>query len=250
RIVVVQKVIAKTVGPLTPTVTGIFDAIKKAATDYIVDWNGGYLYQVTGPYRDQCVVNMDRRVCSCRKWELTGIPCKHVVAAIYNMSENRMGVGILEHWVHAAYKLRTWAHVYSFKIYLCNGREIWHVVESRTVIIPPNHKPQVGRPPKKKKKGCKGQGGASQAGGSSQQSQGPRQGAGARNASSQAAGSSQPSATPSQASQGPSQHSAGPTQASQGPRQGFQAPRPAPSSGPQRLTKKSASRHSLVKPPF
>ncbi|GJZ32121.1 hypothetical protein Tco_0577557 [Tanacetum coccineum] len=51
RIVVVQKVIAKIVGPLTPS-----------------------------------VIKM--------KWELTGIPCKYVVAAIYNMSENSVGVGI------------------------------------------------------------------------------------------------------------------------------------------------------------
>ncbi|GJY91262.1 hypothetical protein Tco_0506458 [Tanacetum coccineum] len=47
-IIVVQKVIAKTVRPLTLTVIGIFDAIKKAANDYIIDWIGGYLYQVTG----------------------------------------------------------------------------------------------------------------------------------------------------------------------------------------------------------
>ncbi|GKF37371.1 hypothetical protein Tco_0114129, partial [Tanacetum coccineum] len=111
--------------------------------------------------------------------------------------------------VHAAYRLETWAHVYSFKINPCNSREMWPVVESRIVIIPPIHKPQVGRPPKKRKKsvdelasqsfsssklsrkgklvkcsqcanlghirkGCRGQGGASQAGGSSQQSQGAR----------------------------------------------------------------------------
>ncbi|GJX44845.1 mutator type transposase [Tanacetum coccineum] len=92
---------------------------------------------VTGPYKDQYVVNMDSRVCSCRKWELTGIPCKHVVAAIYNMSENSMGVGIPEQWDHTAYILETGAHVYSFKVNPCNGRDIWPVVESRTVIIPP-----------------------------------------------------------------------------------------------------------------
>ncbi|GJW34887.1 mutator type transposase [Tanacetum coccineum] len=34
---------------------------------------------------------MDRRECSCRKWELDGIPCKHVVDAIY-MFENEIGV--------------------------------------------------------------------------------------------------------------------------------------------------------------
>ncbi|GJZ34644.1 hypothetical protein Tco_0580461 [Tanacetum coccineum] len=185
-----------------------------------------HLYQVTGPYRDQCVVNMDRRVCSCRQ-------------------------------------LKTWAHVYSFKINPCNSREMWPIVESTTVIIPPNRKPQVGRPPKKRKKshdeitsqscssgklsrkgmlvkcskcgnlghnrkGCKGQGGASQAGGSSQA--GARnisgQAVSARNDSSQAVGSSQPSAEPSTTTgarnassqaTGASQPSAIPSTTSQGP---------------------------------
>ncbi|GJS90775.1 zinc finger, CCHC-type containing protein [Tanacetum coccineum] len=91
RIVVVQKVIAKTVGPLTPSVTKI-------------------------------------RICSYKKWELTGIPCKHALAAIYNMSENSVGVNPY------------------------NGRDMWPVVESRTVIIPPLYKPSVGKPLKKRKK--------------------------------------------------------------------------------------------------
>ncbi|GJR30840.1 mutator type transposase [Tanacetum coccineum] len=76
RIVVVQKVIPKIVGPLTPSMTKLFDAIKK-------------------------------RLLGTLKWELTGIPCKHAVAAIYNMSKNSMGVAIPEQWVHAAYRLET-----------------------------------------------------------------------------------------------------------------------------------------------
>ncbi|GJR38912.1 hypothetical protein Tco_1214596 [Tanacetum coccineum] len=86
-----NKVIAKTVGLLTPSVTKMFNAIKRKATEYNVQWNGGFLYQVTEPYKDQYVVNMDRRVCFCRKWELTRIPYKHDVAAIYNMSKNLVG---------------------------------------------------------------------------------------------------------------------------------------------------------------
>ncbi|GKE98031.1 mutator type transposase [Tanacetum coccineum] len=95
---------------------------------------------------------MDRRVCSCRKWDLTGIPCKHVVAAIYNMYENSVGGGMPVQWVHAAYRLETWAHVYSFKVDPCNERDMWPVVESRTVIIPSLYKPPIGRTPKKRKK--------------------------------------------------------------------------------------------------
>ena len=37
-------------------------------------------------------------------------------------------------------------------LHLCNGKEMWPVVESRTVIIPPLYKPPVSRPPKKRKK--------------------------------------------------------------------------------------------------
>nr|GEY66403.1 hypothetical protein [Tanacetum cinerariifolium] len=118
RIAVVQKVIAKTVGPLPPYMTVLLMLSKKAT----------------------------------EKWELTGIPCKHVVAAIYNMSENSVGVAIPEQWVHAAYRLETWAHVYSFKVNPCNGRETWPTVRNPTVIIPPLYKPPVGRLPKKRKK--------------------------------------------------------------------------------------------------
>ncbi|GJV73561.1 hypothetical protein Tco_1493556 [Tanacetum coccineum] len=207
-----------------------------------------------------------------KKWKLTGIPCKHDMAVIYNMSENSVGVAIPEQWVHAAYRLETWAHVYSFKVNPCNNREMWPVVESPTVIIPHLYKPLVGRPPKKRKKShdeiasescsssklsrkgksvkcasarqaasarnVSGQAtGArnvsSQSGGSSQPSAAQSTSICARNASSQVVGASQPSAAPSTTSQGPTQHSAG-------PRQGFQAPRPAPV---QRLTKKIASRH-------
>nr|GFB93670.1 transposase, mutator type [Tanacetum cinerariifolium] len=105
--------------------------------------------------------------------------------------------------------------------------ELWPVVESRTVIIPPIHKPQVGRLPMKKKKSVDEL--ASQiklmvlvnrvqhqdkmlVQGMPQVKQvvlvnkkGPRQGDVARNASSQVVGSSQPGVAPSQANQGPSQ---------------------------------------------
>nr|GEX45873.1 hypothetical protein [Tanacetum cinerariifolium] len=198
------------------------------------------------------------------------------------------------------------AHVYSIKVNPCNGREMWPVVEATTVIVPPLYKPRVGRPPKKRKKshdeianesfssgklskkgksvrcgkcgnvghnrkGCKGQGGATQGGSSARNVSGQggarriigarnvsgqasaRQAAGAKTVSgqaggasnvlSQSGGSSQPIAAQSTstgaknaiASQGPTQHSVGPRQGFQAPRSGFLT---------QRLTKAIASRHN------
>ncbi|GKE03952.1 hypothetical protein Tco_1395970 [Tanacetum coccineum] len=236
-----EKVITKTVGPLTPSMIKMFDAIKKMLLSTM--FNG---------------------------MELTGILCKHVVAAIYNMSENSVGVGIPEQWVHAAYRLDTWAHVYSFKVNPCNGRDMWPVVESRTVIIPPLYKPPIGRLPKKRKqsnveiasqsasssklyrkgksvscgkcgnvghnrKGCRGQGGGfSQAGARkvSDQAAGATnvsgKAAGARKVSGQAASSRKVSGQAADARKASSQPSAAQSTTKQGPRQGKSTKRQMP----------------------
>lgn len=84
RIVNVLQVIDKSNGPLTPYATVQLDIIKKEAAKYSVQWNGGEEYEVSHR-SDQCVVNVVRKVCSCRRWEVTGIPCKHAVATNWNM---------------------------------------------------------------------------------------------------------------------------------------------------------------------
>ncbi|GJZ06740.1 mutator type transposase [Tanacetum coccineum] len=93
RIVVVQKVIEKSQGPLTPTVTKIFNAIKEKASHCVVLWNGAELFQVNEGRQNQAVVNLSNRSCTCRKWEVSGIPCKHAVACMFNMNDNEMEVG-------------------------------------------------------------------------------------------------------------------------------------------------------------
>ncbi|GJR18632.1 mutator type transposase [Tanacetum coccineum] len=88
RIMNVQGVIDKCTGPLTPTATRIMESIKKEAHLMKVQWNRANKYQVSGSLGDQCVVDVVSMTCSCRKWELTGIPCKHAVAACWNMTLN------------------------------------------------------------------------------------------------------------------------------------------------------------------
>ena len=107
RIVIVQKVIEESDGPLTPTATKMLESIKKEAVQYNVIWDGENKYQVSGPWSDQCIVDMHQMVCSCRQWELTGIPCKHACATIWDMQRNGMNVGIPEQWVHPCYWLST-----------------------------------------------------------------------------------------------------------------------------------------------
>ncbi|GKD41860.1 mutator type transposase, partial [Tanacetum coccineum] len=75
----------------------IFKLIVRAAAKLKVEWNGSDLYQVTCPWGDQFVVNLSERVCSCRKWELSGIPCTHAVASIMGFrTNNGIDTGIPE----------------------------------------------------------------------------------------------------------------------------------------------------------
>ncbi|PWA93526.1 transposase, mutator type [Artemisia annua] len=152
RIVNVQKVISKSDGILTPNANKIFQAIVKDASQIKIEWNGADLYQANDSNGFQCVVNMRTRECSCRKWELTGIPCKHAVAAIWNMASNGEETGIPETYCHETYWLSTWKAMYRFKINPPNGPELWEKSNNLNTIIPPAPKPQIGRPPKKRRK--------------------------------------------------------------------------------------------------
>ncbi|GKB10811.1 mutator type transposase [Tanacetum coccineum] len=85
--------------------------------------NGAELFHVNDGRQNQVVVNLANRSCSCRKWEVSGIPCKHVVACIFNMTDNGIEVGLTEDWVYQSMRLQTWRNVYSFKINPVPGRE-------------------------------------------------------------------------------------------------------------------------------
>lgn len=110
------------------------------------------MYQVVGPWMDQCVVDMNAKTCTCRKWELIGMPCKHVVATIWDMAVNGMEVGIPESFVHPVYWLQTWKAMYQFKIGPTSGKSFWPKSDCPITICPPKHHVQIGRPKKKRRR--------------------------------------------------------------------------------------------------
>ncbi|GKD92669.1 mutator type transposase, partial [Tanacetum coccineum] len=124
RIVIVQQVISKGNGPLTPKATKVFEVIKKLVSQYPISWNGGNLYQAVGPK----------------------------VGAIWNMTENGLELGIPESWVHHSYWLATWEEMYRFKINPCNGPDLWPPSDSPITYTPPEYHKPASRPSKKRKK--------------------------------------------------------------------------------------------------
>ncbi|GJT78872.1 crooked neck-like protein 1 [Tanacetum coccineum] len=151
-IVNVQGVIDKCTGPLTLTATRIMESIKKEAHLMKVQWNGSNKYQVLGLFSDQCIVDVVSMTCSCRKWELKGVPCKHAVAACWNMGLNDRAAPPPETWVNPCYWLSTWNETYSYKIQPICGTNYWEKSTCPTTLLSPKHYVQVGRPKKKRKR--------------------------------------------------------------------------------------------------
>ncbi|XP_071694905.1 uncharacterized protein [Rutidosis leptorrhynchoides] len=145
RIVNVLGNIKKHNGILTPYATKQFEVIKKDASKLTVLWSGSQQYQVNGLHGEQVVVDFGTRECACRRWEITGIPCKHVVACLYNLAANDDQVsppdqgGAPEHWLHPVYKMETWRKTYTFTM--------------KPVNVPPRIRATAGRPKKNRKKG-------------------------------------------------------------------------------------------------
>nr|KAJ0213473.1 hypothetical protein LSAT_V11C400168770 [Lactuca sativa] len=151
RICNVMKEMKKATGSLTPTAIDILTARKTVASQYIARWNGGDKYQVTGALQDQHVVDVRNKTCTCRKWELIGIPCRHAIATLNEMSKDPEAELDIYKWVHKVYFLETWKKAYSFKVEPIKGRSMWPKSECPTKLIPPPHRTQVGRPKKKRR---------------------------------------------------------------------------------------------------
>ncbi|KAK9050200.1 hypothetical protein SSX86_030830 [Deinandra increscens subsp. villosa] len=95
---------------------------------------------------------MATRTCACRSWEITGIPCRHAVAAIRCMAEFGEEHGSPESYVNHVYRMERWKQVYSHKVYPTNGMSEWSKSQVPTVIVPPAYHKPIGRPKKARKR--------------------------------------------------------------------------------------------------
>ncbi|KAL0435074.1 UNVERIFIED_CONTAM: hypothetical protein Sradi_0215300 [Sesamum radiatum] len=93
-------------------------------------------YQISCYDGSQFSVDLERRTCTCRLWQLSGIPCKHACSAIFNQNLQP------EEMVHPYYNVDTYKTVYEPTILPINGEMLW----TETGFIPPLP-PNFGRSP-------------------------------------------------------------------------------------------------------
>ncbi|KAL0346029.1 UNVERIFIED_CONTAM: hypothetical protein Sradi_4434200 [Sesamum radiatum] len=85
------------------------------------------------------VVNFQKFSCSCRKWDLTGIPCNHAMSAICSQVLDP------EDFVNPCYSVQTFKRVYQYEIMPVNGPKLW-AQTGNIPPLPPNFGRKEGRP--------------------------------------------------------------------------------------------------------
>ncbi|XP_062018891.1 uncharacterized protein LOC133735500 [Rosa rugosa] len=131
-------------GNICPKPRAIIETNKeKAAVDCIATFNGGDIAEVDNIEGSKNVVNLAMRTCTCRRWDLTGIPCKHAISAIYMKREDP------DDYVAACYLKKTYMSIYSNLVQPVNSMDLWFRGEDPP-ILPPQYTRQPGRPKTKR----------------------------------------------------------------------------------------------------
>ncbi|KAK8659640.1 hypothetical protein V6N13_029837 [Hibiscus sabdariffa] len=102
-------------------------------------------YQVEAGPSHQHVVDLEQRSCTCRKWDLIGIPCSHA-ASVFRLNNLRP-----EHFVSECYHNSTQLAIYSNMITPIKGPYQWAPITDMEPILPQIIRRPPGRPTKKRR---------------------------------------------------------------------------------------------------
>ncbi|KAK3231793.1 hypothetical protein Dsin_003674 [Dipteronia sinensis] len=122
-------------------ISEILDLEAKKSGDFVAHWGGDGHYQVSNNQTPIAMVNLKEKNCTCRKWNLTGIPCKHAIAAIYTESEDP------SMYVDIYYHKETQMKCYGDVMYGIKMEKYW-TKTGRPPLVPPKIVKQPGRPKK------------------------------------------------------------------------------------------------------
>ncbi|KAM3271582.1 hypothetical protein ACQJBY_042029 [Aegilops geniculata] len=130
---------------ITPTYSQKLEESKKWARNYKAQMAGPDLYQVQSG-ENVYAVNLVQMTCGCRRWDMTAIPCHHVVSAIYKSKQHP------EDFVSAFFKKEMYMATYNPIIFPVPGPDLWTKTPTRD-IDPPSFQEEEGEKADQEKKG-------------------------------------------------------------------------------------------------
>ncbi|CAL1389825.1 unnamed protein product [Linum trigynum] len=132
--------------PLTEKVEKKLRSWEEEAVKWTAVSNGRGQFEVRW-HDKQVVVNLKAKICTCRRWEITGIPCQHAIQAI------GVGADCIYDYVANCYTKETAKAIYEQSISPTNGKVYWPHSELEDCGIPPiQNSKKRGRPKKHRRK--------------------------------------------------------------------------------------------------
>ncbi|KAL4379129.1 hypothetical protein GQ457_02G013030 [Hibiscus cannabinus] len=131
-------------GEICPRIAKKLEEHKVRSSFCHVTWNGADGYEVMH-HEDSFVVDVKGWKCTCRVWDLTGIPCLHAICVIRYREES------LENYVLHLYKKEVYQELYSCVIPTIPSEKYWKD-SGMGPIDPPLKRKLSGRPKHKRRK--------------------------------------------------------------------------------------------------
>ena len=131
-------------GQLCPKIKDKLNKIVDWSADYVAKPCGKGVFQVC---RDETtyIVELNLRSCSCRRWQLTRIPCTHACACLRHERVKP------EQMVSKCYSIHTYMQAYGTTIRPLRDKSEWTKTNGPTVQ-PPLYEKKIGRPKKSRRK--------------------------------------------------------------------------------------------------
>ncbi|XP_019182496.1 PREDICTED: uncharacterized protein LOC109177564 [Ipomoea nil] len=117
-------------------------ANKKESIGWKVDFNGDDGYEIKKG-RNHFKVRLENKTCSCRSWDLTGLPCPHAICAIFDNGRN------MEDYLDPCYSKEAYQRTYAHALLPMNGELFWPKTNCEEILAPIPKK-MTGRPKKKR----------------------------------------------------------------------------------------------------
>ncbi|XP_044401025.1 uncharacterized protein [Triticum aestivum] len=144
RIVSKQRESDKWTGRLCPKIQKKLDKFVEWAANCMVQEAGKGVFQVKS-FNNTYLVDLNMNSCDCKRWELSGIPCHHVVACARHERIEP------ESLVHPCYTVESYKKAYAYNIMPLRDKGHWEKMHGIDVY-PPLYTKVMGRPKKTRKK--------------------------------------------------------------------------------------------------
>ncbi|KAL4566065.1 hypothetical protein LXL04_030175 [Taraxacum kok-saghyz] len=131
-------------GPICPAIIKKLEKFGKDYRLWSVYSSGVGVFETRSAHASYCV-DLGSWYCTCRLWELPGVPCVHAIAAMYFDQQNP------EDFINPVFSIEKFKSSYDTFIQPMNGSNLWHTTPYEKPL-PPISRRMPGRPTVNKKR--------------------------------------------------------------------------------------------------